>query len=387
MSQDRGEMDGILRDTAAGHRRLLAGLRHWREEMPDALLRACVAPATEGGDMRDLVIDPERVSHNQLMAQVHYTQSKRLRDHPLEPLLRSTRLRTGLRNKKLLQERDDILSRLGARGVQALIFKGGDLAFSAYPDPCCRVVGDLDLLVEQAQFQTALQVLLSEGFQPDVPLAQGQGEGQETTSWTHPEYGVSLDVQLHINHHARWSGVDQLYFDHAVRRGDGSGMLGLCREHAVVQVCGHGLSQNYYPPVRWATDAVWSLRAGGAAFDWDLVLAAVRHNRGAPIVRVALQYLRLVLDVPVPGSVLEALRVMPARRTFRTAWAYRLDAPQGPMERSANFASRFREIHPDRSGWGVVGQVPRHLRETQSTTSAVGAVVSLIHKAITNKTG
>ena len=384
------ELDQVLCLTATGNPRLLSALRNWRREMPDALLQAALTPQPINEMVAALKIEPNRISHTQLLAHLHFNLSGHLRDHSLEPVLRAARLRNGLRNKKLLLERNEIMARLQAHGLNMLVFKGADLAYSVYPDPCCRVVGDIDLLIEEMKYERATKTLLAEGFIPlDRSSLQTRKGITKITSWTHPEFTISLDIQIHANHHATWSGADQLYFTHAVTRGDAANgeILALCPEHALVQVCGHGLAQNFYPPVRWAADAVWILRSAGGEFNWDLALEAVHNNHSAPILSVAMNYLRIVLGTEIPQEAISQLNPTLSRRTFQTAWSYRLDQPNGQRERIAGFVARFRETCPDEKIWHATGRLPNYLRDSQNTSSVISAIGKLARKVIMNKYG
>lgn len=383
--EPNADLDQVLGHAAAGNSRLLSSLRRWREEMPDALLRAALLSGPTAEMVRALKIETNRISHGQLLAHVHFNCSQQLRDTALEPALRAERLRNGLRNKKLLQERNEIMARLQARDLDALVFKGADLAYSVYPDPCCRVVGDIDLLVEAKAAGSMVTALLAEGFTPNDPtLVQPLSNITRSLVWTHPEFMVSLDVQIHLNSHAPWPLIDQLYFVHAITRQNEAGgeIRCLCPEHALVQVCAHGVAQNYYPPVRWAVDAALILSAAGEAFDWDRVFAAIDNNHSAPIVSVALNYLRLILGVGISQEVLAEISPTPSRRTFRTAWSYRLDLPNGFLERTATFVNRFREDSPDESLGQALGRLPKHLRDSQNASTTMAAVGSLARKAI-----
>lgn len=54
---------------------------------------------------------------------------------------------------------------LAAAGVTAVLFKGAVLAYTVYPDPACRPMGDLDFWVAAEQMPRAQAVLMAAGYQ------------------------------------------------------------------------------------------------------------------------------------------------------------------------------------------------------------------------------
>lgn len=384
------DLDQALQEAAGGRPRLLTALRRWRLHMPDALLQAAVLPDATQAQIQSLDLDADLVAHRQLLPHLHFSRSAQLRTHPLEPTLRAARLRTGLANKRLITERNDLLARLQARDATVIVFKGADLAYSVYPNPCCRKVGDIDLLVAEDSYAETAEVLKTSGWAP-INTSSGFMIGEVLTpgSWFNPDVSVTLDVHWTAAHHARWVGASRPHFTHAVSQPNGAGgtYLGLCPEHGLEQVCSHGLAQNDYPPVRWAADATWILRTAGDTFDWDRLIATARVTHSAPILIAALRYLQLALDADIPESVFADLRHMPCRNAFRAAWSYRLDDAQGPRDRISGFLFRFRERNPDDSVLRATSRLPAFMRDSQSARTATGAFGLLVRKAVLNKFG
>jgi Uncharacterised nucleotidyltransferase len=88
---------------------------------------------------------------------------------------------------------------LNDRQIQAVVFKGAALAYSVYPDPACRTMGDIDLWMGGEDIERARQALREMGYEsfrkPDRPPAlmvifQGEIGLQHRDS----EYGL---VELH----------------------------------------------------------------------------------------------------------------------------------------------------------------------------------------------
>jgi hypothetical protein len=379
------DLDDVIRRVAQDDGRLLWALRRWRAEMPDELLCAALLTGHEFADSRSLEVDTHRIAHRQILPHLHFSLAAWLEDHLLAQELRDARMRNGLRNRKVRQERSDIMSTLQRGGVDALIFKGADLAYSVYPDPCCRIIGDVDVLVEEMNYDRSIEILLASGWK------MADGEGLPPRNYikrglhlSHPKFFVSVDVQDHANHHAIWPGTDRIYFEQAITSEDPDGVAirTLRPEHGFVQVCCHGVAQNDYPPVRWATDAVWILRSAGRRFDWDVMLAAMHKNRSGPILSVTLAYLQQVLGLEIPPEVTREAGRAPMRSSFRTAWSYRLEPPCGVSERALGYMAHFREAVPEDGLPRALSYLPAYMRNSQCTTSTLEALGSLARKAL-----
>ena len=52
-----------------------------------------------------------------------------------------------------------ILRQLNDRQIQVVVFKGAALAYSVYPDPACRTMGDIDLWTAGEDIERARQAL------------------------------------------------------------------------------------------------------------------------------------------------------------------------------------------------------------------------------------
>lgn len=379
------DLDDVIRRATQGNGRLLWALLRWRAEMPDKLLRVALLSGHEFADSRSLGVDKNRIAHRQLLPHLHFSLATRLEGQPLSLEWRDARMRNGLLNKKVRQERNMIISTLQRGGVDALVFKGADLAYSVYPDPCCRIIADVDVLVEEMNYDQSIKILLASGWKmADGERLPPRNYIKRSLHLTHPKFVVSLDVQDHANHHAIWPGTDRIYFDQAITSEDSDGVAirSLRPEHGFVQVCCHGVAQNDYLPVRWATDAVWILRSAGRRFDWDVMLAAMHNNRSGPILSVTLAYLQQVLGLEIPPEVTREAGRAPIRSSFRTAWSYRLEPPCGVSERALGYMAHFREAVPEQGLPRALGHLPAYMRNSQRTTSTLQALGSLARKAL-----
>ena len=92
-----------------------------------------------------------------------------------------------------------ILDTLDAAGVTPVLFKGAVLAYTAYPDPACRPMGDLDLWIDLEAMPRAQAALEDLGYvqrlKAERPVAlQAQREGEIQLVGRSPGGGL---VELH----------------------------------------------------------------------------------------------------------------------------------------------------------------------------------------------
>ena len=78
---------------------------------------------------------------------------------------------SAVRNALLFRQLEQVLRALSAAGIPVVLLKGADLAHSLYPAPGLRKMGDLDLLVPQARFTKALQLVHALGYHEYLPDA------------------------------------------------------------------------------------------------------------------------------------------------------------------------------------------------------------------------
>lgn len=91
-----------------------------------------------------------------------------------QALLRGADLTSRALTAHMLEEVHDVVGRLKAAGVTPTILKGVSYATRYYPEPHLRVMGDVDLLVEEEDLSAAERILTDAGFeQPPSPWRPG----------------------------------------------------------------------------------------------------------------------------------------------------------------------------------------------------------------------
>ncbi len=92
-----------------------------------------------------------------------------------------------------------VLDILASVGVTPVVFKGAALAFTVYPDPACRPMGDLDLWLEADEMNRAQTALETAGYRQHTkdarpPALQAQREGEIQLVGRQASHGL---VELH----------------------------------------------------------------------------------------------------------------------------------------------------------------------------------------------
>ncbi|WP_176250846.1 MULTISPECIES: nucleotidyltransferase family protein [unclassified Sulfitobacter] len=369
--------------------KLMSALRVWRGLLPDDLFRAAVLGPKEAFAAFQRAqgsIDFSSVAQNQVLPHIHYSLGPKLIDDPREPQLKIMRVQNAFNNQLLLRQLQMIARQFAEFGLEFLIFKGAALAPTVYPHLSCRRVGDIDMLVREADFDRAAAHLKDLGWHPKSLHAASADSlarlFRHGISWTHTDHEFDLDLHMHINHHASWPGTDEIYWERtATYIVNGTTIRTLSLEDHLLQVCAHGLAQNFHPPVRWALDAHWILQSADKTFDWDRLIANAERTRSSIIMTVALGYLRDVLEADIPPEVLTRLSRTPFDKTEIRALKSRLASERFSGRISAEW-SRFRESRSDDSLLQALPHLPDYLRETAGAKSLLSGFWNIVMKLI-----
>jgi hypothetical protein len=112
----------------------------------------------------------------------------------------------------------------------------------------------------------------------------------------------------------------------------------------LLHVVAHGARWRPDGSLRWLADGWVVIQRGD--LDWDRFVAEARRRRLTLAAREALCRLGNLLEVPVPGDVVSALRATPTRRLER--WRHRASstAPdeRGPLQAFALHHARYRRL-------------------------------------------
>jgi hypothetical protein len=113
---------------------------------------------------------------------------------------------------------------------------------------------------------------------------------------------------MDLHWYSLWrSGSDEALWEHAVPLVvGGEEILAPGPTHQLLLVSVHGADWATNTPLRAVADATAVIRAGEV--DWELLVAEAKERRLTLVLGSQLEYLRDVVDVPVPDEVLRRLR-------------------------------------------------------------------------------
>src|SRR5262249_27396386 len=166
-------------------------------------------------------------------------------DHVIATLQEFTR-RNLRKNLGMTGEMILLLRLFAERGVNVIPFKGPTLAALAYGDLGLREFGDLDLLIARPDFMEAQELLIAQGYQPEIQLNASRAEAFAETcnvmAFWHPQKEVS--VELHWKLSPKYlpfsPDPEQLRRRMVPSHPGGQTVLTFSPEDLLVYLCAHG---------------------------------------------------------------------------------------------------------------------------------------------------
>jgi hypothetical protein len=218
----------------------------------------------------------------------------------LEAIERRDRMRLALLDLEL----DAALEALLGAGIPVLVLKGADVARRFYPERILRPMGDIDLLVPQADYQRAWSVLGQAGF-----------------AATEKRYAHCFRSAL-----ARSAGGPSIDLHFGLIEGDSPGRLAalwrrsvrdalpglpsvvraLSAEDCLVYTLRHCAVLHVLEGPVWLADLHWII-VRNPVLDWRFVMAELEATRSRAAAWFVFRILRADWGTPVPREVLEML--------------------------------------------------------------------------------
>jgi hypothetical protein len=216
------------------------------------------------------------------------------------------------RNLVLTHELLRVLALLNAEGVDAIPFKGPVLAAAVYGDLALRQAGDLDLLVRLIDFVKAKDILLGEGYTPQVDLSPTQawnrlpGNGQY--DFIAPATRIPIELHWDVTSAHFATNFDLMGIWKRLRHVDlaGTEVLTLCPEDTLLTLCAHG-SKHIWSRLAWVCDVAEMVRDGDD-LDWDIILESARSVSCERLLSLGLTLAESLLDARMPQIFLTDMR-------------------------------------------------------------------------------
>jgi hypothetical protein len=224
---------------------------------------------------------------------------------------------TWARNQILLREATDAVRVLSQAGIPVMLIKGAAMILGQYHDAGLCPTVDVDILVPEQLALEAVACLIAAGFSgtgryegnvPERYLRVGCSHAFRTPQ------GNEIDLHWHYLFLRAFPGANDSYWKHAVpsRLADLPVLLPSPTD-ALLLACLHGLSWSATSSLRWAVDADFLIRHN--PIEWDR-LAEYAEWRGVALpLRLALRYLRDVLEIPIPEATLQKIHAAPFDRS------------------------------------------------------------------------
>jgi hypothetical protein len=201
-----------------------------------------------------------------------------------------------------------VFERFQEQGIPAILLKGAYLAEHIYGNIGARPMGDVDLLVKQADLKRAGALLLGLGFvrppQPDEPI-----KAQHHFVYEHA--GKGLYLELH------WDLIDRVYPIHVdmpglwersqATRVAGLAVREMTPEDQVLHLCIHASKHVFEFGLRGMCDLAETLRKTQAGLDWEKLGRRADAWNARRCVYVNLRLAKDLLEAPLPEQWLRGL--------------------------------------------------------------------------------
>lgn len=203
-----------------------------------------------------------------------------------------------------------ILRELHARGIPVIVLKGAYLAEVVYADSAARPMGDIDLIVGQADLQAAAQTLTDLGYQPSkeywldfelqvsqhLPPFMKTGAPPIEVHWRLLE----PDLPFEIDQAGLWQRA-------CAAKVAGQPALGLCPEDLLLHLCLHATIHRFQSGLRAVYDVAATIMHFSDSLDWDSLVQRARDWKAERAVFLFLWLAAGLFGAPIPAGVLQEL--------------------------------------------------------------------------------
>ncbi len=215
---------------------------------------------------------------------------------------------------------DNILPVLEGKVSPVVVLKGGALAFTLYPNPALRPLGDLDILIRPDHLDLAEQSLREIGFQRDT-IEVSEGFAEFNIHHLHLRRGTPRPLILEVHHRLRgspadWYSVPLDWFwsqiePYTIPNSQGGVTTALTFNPTANLLYLSSHLMLFHGEVRsqliWFYDLHLILEVWRDRIDWNLLVKQARDFEWAPAVSAALKGIQKRFGSQVPSGVIEEL--------------------------------------------------------------------------------
>lgn len=201
-----------------------------------------------------------------------------------------------------------VISFLQAHDIFAVPFKGPVLAQDIYSNLELRQFSDLDILVSKKDAVNAWNILIQDGFKPELDLTNNQKQkyvkSEDNISFSKGTVCVELHWEMSGLYLAR-----PLTLEHVSQELDkilfvDKEISNLCSEHLLVYLCVHGAKHG------WGNIEQVCCVAGiiKKNLDWNLIETLALEWKCQKILKLGLYLSWKLMDAPLPDNVLDKIK-------------------------------------------------------------------------------
>ncbi|MGV6826279.1 MAG: nucleotidyltransferase domain-containing protein [bacterium] len=257
------------------------------------------------------------------------------------------------KNQMMLNATLPILRHLHGSAIPIMLLKGGALSSRYYSSSATRFMHDLDILIPIEKAKQAVQVLLTEGWQPI--------RRSEEQIFNHIDNGILYsagfkrgagELDLHWQLQPLISDAESEYWSRAKKqKWNDLDVHVMSATDLLYHICAHGLLW-CYGHLTWIVDANMIIR-GDESIDWDAFVDNTIRTRQVLPVRNALVYLSQNHDLEIPQEVIEKLDGLPTSMIEKLEFSVNSRKPKNALIYAVNItiirSSRFQYFQqPDR---------------------------------------
>jgi hypothetical protein len=235
---------------------------------------------------------------------------------------------TWYKNQILFHAIASLLRSFRDENIQTLMLKGAALTMLYYKDYGLRPMNDIDVLIRMEKVLPAIKMLQKLGW---TPVYFAPTEEYISVSHSHGfrnSAGQEFDLHWHVLSQSRETNADVDFWEGAITADfHGIATHALNPADQLLHVCIHGARWNYTPPFRWVADAMSILNAPQSKFDWNRLIAQSRKRRLILPMRESLNYLRNLVDAPVPTEIVRIINDLPIPGIERIEYRVNMSPP------------------------------------------------------------
>lgn len=216
------------------------------------------------------------------------------------------------KNLRLTGELIVLLRQLSEKSINAIAFKGPTLAALAYGDLGLREFGDLDLLIAKTDFMKTQDLLITQGYQPEILLNESQAaafvESCNVMAFWHSQKEVSIELHWELSpKYLPFSpDLEKLRQRMVASYPGGQKVMTLSPEDLLVYLCAHG-AKHVWERLIWIAD-VAGLIHSHSNLDWRKILDLAVEQRCERVLLLGLRLARDVAGAALPAQIEELIQ-------------------------------------------------------------------------------